>query len=95
MWSTAAFPLSTAASTAGVMVSLMVRMSWTSTATNLISAGMMLGSIWRPIFTAVGRLTSWHEAPAIASSKSDSLNRRTVPGSYLMVWMASTITAYL
>jgi hypothetical protein len=45
MWRTAAFPLSTASSTSGVMVSDMVRMSCTSTATNLISSGIISGSI--------------------------------------------------
>ena len=72
-----------------------VFMSWTSTATNIIVSGMRSGSIWRPIFMAVGRFTSWEAAWAMTSSKSCSDISITVPGPYSPVWMASTTIAWV
>lgn len=60
-----------AALTGGVRSSLMVCMSSISTATNFTDRGMVSGSIFRPIFSAVGMFMScagtW---PVTASSKS-------------------------
>lgn len=75
------------------MVSVTVRMSCTSIATNLTVSGMSSGSIFLPILSAVGRFTSWVDASVTLSRKSSSDIRTTVPGPYSPVWIASTMTA--